>query len=224
MVAPAANVAGTRPGQGRRTCLHHHDLGINRHAVQQADGAEGRLPCSCRGTHPGPGPASPRRKVVKGRRWGGESDEWGVVEEVVRAVTLAEQLTDAEPGQLLFGSFQGFNSNGAMHWLRWWVTSPAGQRLGLEPIPDRPVHPRSLRGTLAAEMAARPGVLLATKLHFKHLSVGTSEGYAHRPGGAQAVFHQEWKGAEADEKCAGPWRHSASSGTVSCPLVPVRTL
>jgi hypothetical protein len=163
-------------------------------------------------------------KVVKGRRWGGERDEWVVVEEVVRAVTLAEQLTDAEPGQLLFGSFQGFNSNGAMDWLRRWVTSPAGQRLGLEPIPDRPVHPRSLRRTLAVEMAARPGGLLATKLHFKHLSVVTSEGYAHRPGGAQAVFHQEWKRAETDEKCAGPWRHSASSRTVSCQLVPVRTL
>ncbi|MFG2631439.1 hypothetical protein [Streptomyces sp. NPDC048473] len=139
-------------------------------------------------------------KVVKGRRWGGERDEWVVVEEVVRAVTLAEQLTDAEPGQLLFGAFHGFNSNGAMDWLRRWVASPAGQRLGLEPIPDWPVHPRSLRRTLAVEMAARPGGLLATKLHFKHVSVVTSEGYAHRPGGAQAVFHQEWKRAEADEK------------------------
>lgn len=49
---------------------------------------------------------------------------------------------------------------------------------GLEPIPDRPVHPRSLRRTLAVEMAARPGGLLATKLHFKHLPVVTSEGYA----------------------------------------------
>ncbi|QBR04606.1 hypothetical protein D7Y56_00845 (plasmid) [Streptomyces sp. S501] len=49
---------------------------------------------------------------------------------------------------------QGFNSNGAMDWLRRWVTSPAGERLGLEPIPDRPVHPRSLRRTLAVEMAS----------------------------------------------------------------------
>ncbi|WP_346167727.1 hypothetical protein [Streptomyces javensis] len=49
-------------------------------------------------------------------------------------------------------------------------------------------------------MAARPGGLLATKVHFKHLQVATSEGYAARPGGAQAVFHQEWKKEEAKEK------------------------
>ena len=49
-------------------------------------------------------------------------------------------------------------------------------------------------------MAARPGGLLATKVHFKHLQVATSEGYAGRPGGAQAVFHHEWKKEEAKEK------------------------
>ncbi|MBO1417768.1 hypothetical protein [Streptomyces sp. FH025] len=138
-------------------------------------------------------------KVVKGRRWGGEADEWVVIEEVARVIALAEQLTDAAPGQLLF-DFKGFESNGAMTWLRKWVTSPAGQRMGLEPIPDDPIHPRRLRRTLSVEMAARPGGLLATKVHFKHLSVATSEGYAARPGGAQAVFHHEWKRAEETEK------------------------
>lgn len=49
-------------------------------------------------------------------------------------------------------------------------------------------------------MAARPGGLLATKVHFKHLKVATSEGYAGRPGGAQAVFHHEWKTEEEKEK------------------------
>ncbi|WP_235438081.1 hypothetical protein [Kitasatospora griseola] len=139
-------------------------------------------------------------KVIKGRRWGGEPDEWVVIEEVVRVIALAEKLTDAEPGQLLYGQFHGFESNGAMTWLRKWVASPAGQRLGLEPIPEVAVHPRRLRRTLSVEMAARPGGLFATKVHFKHLSVATSEGYAGRPGGAQAVFHHEWKRAEAKEK------------------------
>jgi len=54
--------------------------------------------------------------------------------------------------------------------------------------------------TLSVEMAARPGGLFATKVHFKHLTVATSEGYAGRPGGAQAIFHREWKQAEAKEK------------------------
>ncbi|MGW4380440.1 hypothetical protein [Kitasatospora sp. NPDC004531] len=72
--------------------------------------------------------------------------------------------------------------------------------MGLEPIPDKPVHPRNLRRTLSVEMAARPGGVLATKVHFKHLQVATSEGYAGRPGGAQAVFHHEWKKEEAKEK------------------------
>ncbi|MFG2998538.1 hypothetical protein [Streptomyces sp. NPDC048340] len=139
-------------------------------------------------------------KVVKGRLWGGEVDEWVVIDEVVRAIALAESLTDAQPGQPLFGPFPGFESNGAMTWLRQWVASPAGGRMGLEPIPDDPVHPRRLRRTLSVEMAARPGGVLATKVHFKHLKVATSEGYAGRPGGAQAVFHHEWKKEEAKEK------------------------
>ncbi|MFE2937309.1 hypothetical protein [Streptomyces sp. NPDC059278] len=139
-------------------------------------------------------------KVVKGRRWGGEADEWVVIDEVVRVINLAEQLTDARPGQLLFGKFSSFESRGPMTWLRQWVASPAGQRMGLETIPEDPVHPRRLRRTLAVEMAARPGGLFATVVHFKHLQVATSEGYAGRPGGAQAVFHHEWKQAEAKEK------------------------
>ncbi|MFE5767661.1 hypothetical protein ACFQ7O_04800 [Streptomyces sp. NPDC056485] len=139
-------------------------------------------------------------KVVKGRLWGGEMDEWVVIDEVVRAIALAEQLTGALPGQPLFGPFPGFESRGAMTWLRQWVASPAGQRMGLEAIPDEPVHPRRLRRTLSVEMAARPGGVLATKVHFKHLKVATSGGYAGRPGGAQAVFHHEWKKEEAKEK------------------------
>ncbi|MGW7285211.1 hypothetical protein ACWGH4_06920 [Streptomyces sp. NPDC054847] len=49
-------------------------------------------------------------KVVKGRLWGGEVDEWVVIEEVVRVIAMAEQLTDSGPGQPLFGAFNGFES------------------------------------------------------------------------------------------------------------------
>ncbi|WP_046497388.1 hypothetical protein [Streptomyces odonnellii] len=34
-----------------------------------------------------------------------------------------------------------------------------------------------LRHTLALEMAYRPGGVLATKIHFKHIAVATTEGY-----------------------------------------------
>ncbi len=51
--------------------------------------------------------------------------------------------------------------------------------------------PRALRRTLAVEIAYRPGGLLAAKLQLKHLSVVTTEGYAARPGGAQANFLAE---------------------------------
>ncbi|WP_329612354.1 hypothetical protein OG244_02745 [Streptomyces brevispora] len=48
-----------------------------------------------------------------------------------------------------------------------------------------------LRRTLSLEMAYRPGGVLATKLHLKHISVATTEGYASRPGGAQAELLAE---------------------------------
>ncbi len=144
-----------------------------------------------------------RGLAVLGARWRAvdpRADEWVVIDEVVRVIALAEQLTDAQPGHSSFGPFHGFESNGAMAWLRQWVTSPAGRRMGLEPIPADPVHPRRLRRALSVETAARPGGLPAAKVHFKHLKVATSEGCAGRPGGAQAVFHHEWKKEEEKDK------------------------
>lgn len=110
--------------------------------------------------------------------------------EVYEAIEVAEQLLgpDAAPGTTLFHpvfcdtTYQNF---------RGWVNGPAGQRLGLAPIPEGAVTPRALRRTLAVEIAYRPGGLLAAKLQLKHLSVVTTEGYAARPGGAQAKFLTE---------------------------------
>ncbi|WP_410585409.1 hypothetical protein [Amycolatopsis sp. lyj-108] len=129
-------------------------------------------------------------KVIKHRGYGGEADEWVVVAEVHRAVALAEQLLgdDAEPGALLFGRTSFKNTYGTF---RRWVNGPAGDRLGLVPIPERKVELRMLRRTLAVEIAYRPGGLLAAKLALKHISVVTTEGYAGRPGGAQAKFLAE---------------------------------
>jgi len=71
------------------------------------------------------------------------------------------------------------------------VNGPSGQRIGLTPIPGKPVSLRALRRTLAIELACRPGGMLAAKLHMRHISVATTEGYASRPGGAQAELLAE---------------------------------
>jgi hypothetical protein len=132
-------------------------------------------------------------RVIKDQPHGGTPDEWVVIAEVHRAARLAASLLAGHSGdtpgqddgekQLLFGRFS-FDSR--YRAFRDWVNSPAGQRLGLALIPGPPPTLRALRRTLAIELAYRPGGLLAAKLHLKHISVATTEGYAARPGGAQA--------------------------------------
>jgi hypothetical protein len=128
-------------------------------------------------------------KVIKGQPLGGVADEWVVIEPVHRAAKLAERLLDdPDDDTPLFGRF-AFEVR--YKWFRTWVNGQAGQRLGLAPIPDKPVSLRMLRRTLAIELAYRPGGVLATKIHLKHVSVATTEGYASRPGGAQAELLAE---------------------------------
>jgi integrase len=139
----------------------------------------------------GPGMARYRlaSKIVKGQPLGGIMDEWVVIEPAYQAVELAEHLhDDPRPGELLFGR-HAFSVR--YKWFRNWVNGPAGQRLGLAPIPDGPVNLRALRRTLAIELAYRPGGVLAAKIHLKHVAVATTEGYASRPGGAQAELLAE---------------------------------
>ncbi|MGW5235961.1 hypothetical protein ACWEQU_27645 [Streptomyces nodosus] len=96
---------------------------------------------------------------------------------------------------MLFGRF----TFGARYkWFKNWVNSEAGQRLGLALIPDGPVNLRMLRRTLALEMAYRPGGVLASKIHLKHIAVASTEGYASRPGGAQAELLTEVNKHESD--------------------------
>lgn len=139
-------------------------------------------------------------KIVKGQPLGGTDDEWVVIESAYRAVELAEQLHDTRcDGSLLFGRF-AFQVR--YTWFRNWVNSAAGARLGLAAIPEGPVSLRMLRRTLALEMAYRPGGVLATKLHLKHIATATTEGYASRPGGAQAELLAEVNKHEADRNLA----------------------
>jgi integrase len=128
-------------------------------------------------------------KIVKGQPLGGTDDEWVVIEPAYWAVELAERLhEDPQPGAPLFGRFAFYVR---YKWFRAWVNSDAGRRLGLDPIPGGLVNPRMLRRALALEMAYRPGGVLATKIHLKHVAVATTEGYTSRPGGAQAELLAE---------------------------------
>jgi hypothetical protein len=138
--------------------------------------------------------------VIKGQPLGGTRDEWVVIEPVYRAVGLAEQLHPApSQGAPLFGRF-AFDVR--YRWFRDWVNGPAGQRLGLPAIPGDVVNLRMLRRTLSIELAYRPGGLLATKIQLKHVVAATSEGYASRPGGAQASLLAEVNKHEADRNLA----------------------
>jgi len=143
-------------------------------------------------------------RIVKGQPLGGLQDEWVVIEPVIRAVELAEQLhDDPRDGALLFGRF-AFGVR--YQWFRNWVNGPAGHRLGLAPIPGGDlVTPRMLRRTLAIELAYRPNGLLATKIHLKHVSVATTEGYASRPGGAQAELLAEVNKHESERNLDLVW-------------------
>lgn len=115
-----------------------------------------------------------------------------------RAIAIAEALTGAAPGERLFAKASN-NSGRRYTALSSWVNDEYGQRLGLEPLPDGPVNPRALRRTLAMAIAQRPHGLMAVKLHLKHLSVATAEGYAARPGGHQAAFAAEVAAEEEAE-------------------------
>jgi hypothetical protein len=142
-------------------------------------------------------------KVVKGQPLGGLADEWVVIEPVYRAAELIEHLHHtAQPGVPLLGRF-AFDVR--YTWFRNWVNGPPGQRLGLAPIPDPPVNLRMLRRTLAIELAYRPGGVLAAKLHLKHIAVATTEGYASRPGGAQAELLAEVNKHEAERNLDLLW-------------------
>ncbi|WP_205327622.1 hypothetical protein [Glycomyces sp. YM15] len=147
-------------------------------------------------------PGGTRYRVVsrrhKGEAFGGVEDAWVVIEDVYRALEMAQQITGLAPGELLFAK-----SSNTAHVrytrMRQWINGPSGRRLGLEPIPDGPVHPQALRRTLALMIAQRPHGLMAAKVQLKHISVATTEGYAARPGGHQAAFLAEVSAVEEAE-------------------------
>lgn len=148
-----------------------------------------------------PGGSSRFRLVtrrIKGEPFGGVEDAWVVIADVDRAIAMAEQLTGATPGQRLFATGSN-NSASRLTALRQWINGEPGRRLGLDPIPAGAINPRALRRTLALTIAQRPHGLMAAKVHLKHVSVATTEGYAARPGGQQAAFIAEISAEEEAE-------------------------
>ncbi|MFD6802568.1 integrase [Streptomyces cyaneofuscatus] len=133
-------------------------------------------------------------RLIKRQRFGGIPDEWVVVEQVDRAVALAERLTGRADGEALFGTV---GITGRLRNLRNWLERTGNrERWGLPVIPEGPASARMLRRTLALSIAHRPGGLLAAKIALKHISVATTEGYAARPGGSQRLFLAEVQAAE----------------------------
>ncbi|WP_448059068.1 hypothetical protein [Cellulomonas hominis] len=124
-------------------------------------------------------------KLLKGEPPGGRREVWTVIEPVVSALMLAEQLN---PGQrpVRLSEFQDMYG-----YLREWVETH-GEREGLQPIPgDWTIEPRQFRRTLARELAWRPGGVIAGKIHLKHVSVATTEGYAGARGESASAFIAE---------------------------------
>ena len=187
----AVALVGDRPHR----CSHRPGRGL-RNACQRADGL--RSAAAARPRSPSPGLTRYRlaSKVVKGQPLGGTATSGSSSSPPTSAAELAEQLHETpSDGVLLFGRF-AFTVR--YRWFRNWVNSHAGHRLGLAPIPAGPANLRMLRRTLALEMAYRPGGVLATKIHLKHIAVATTEGYSSRPGGAQAELLAEVNKHESD--------------------------
>ncbi|UQA91121.1 hypothetical protein [Streptomyces halobius] len=138
-------------------------------------------------------------KLIKKRRWGGEPDEWVVLEEAYRSAELNLRLGGERIDKAPFGT-TSFSFAGLFEKFKTFVDGPEGQRLGLPHIPPGPVTSRGVRRTLAIAVAYRPGGLLAAKVQIKQVHAATTEGYAHRPGGAQGLFMAEVAELERDRQ------------------------
>lgn len=124
-------------------------------------------------------------RLLKGEKPGGRREVWTVIEPVVRALARAEELS---PGSspLSVSAFADRYER-----LRAWVNAHA-EGEGLEQIPtDWQIAPRQFRRTLSRELAWRPGGVIAGKIHLKHISVATTEGYAGKRGESSSAFIAE---------------------------------
>ncbi|MGI8777835.1 MAG: hypothetical protein ACR2LJ_10755 [Acidimicrobiales bacterium] len=124
-------------------------------------------------------------RVIKGRAFGGEAERWTVIEEVAQAFALVERLVDDDQ------PFARRNPSARYPRLLRWVNGPGAQAF-LTPIPEHwQLNGRQFRRTLARLLGFRPHGVIAGKVHLKHVSVATSEGYYGRTGSSAAAFLAE---------------------------------
>jgi hypothetical protein len=126
-----------------------------------------------------------RSRLLKGEQPGGRRETWVVIDEVVQAIELAEALTTSRNPLVVSEFARRFRD------FRSWVAEHGGTA-GLEPIPeDWDLVPRQFRRKLAREIGWRPNGIIAGKIHLKHISVATTEGYAGKHGESVAAFQAE---------------------------------
>ncbi|MFU8946207.1 hypothetical protein ACLRGF_05670 [Mycetocola zhadangensis] len=123
--------------------------------------------------------------LLKGEPPGGRREVWTVIAPVVAALELSEKLSESSNPINLQQFSVRFPE------LRKWVNG-TGSDHGLTPIPEEwEVIPRQFRRTLARELAWRPNGVIAGKIHLKHVSVATTEGYAGQRGESANAFLAE---------------------------------
>ena len=123
--------------------------------------------------------------LLKGEPPGGRRETWVVIDEVTQAVELAEALATSR-NPLALSTFSSLYSE-----FRSWVAED-GAMAGLQPIPEEwNLIPRQFRRKLAREVGWRPNGVIAGKIHLKHISVATTEGYAGKHGESVTAFQAE---------------------------------
>lgn len=144
--------------------------------------------------------------VLHKHRAGGKRDTWVIVQEVVEAIKILEQLTQfiraatKKNGLLLTNGHNAFPVNSDLSSFEWTPYTSASIIYQIKAFVehcsiflgrDIPLHEtsggklvkwrfnaRQFRRTLARHIARRPFGVIAGMLQYKHISVATFEGYA----------------------------------------------
>jgi hypothetical protein len=151
-------------------------------------------------------------RLYKHQDLGGEETKWTVIEPVVRAVQILEELSPDkdsklfrriwfDKGQERLPEFKTLLRS----FVRW--QNAEGQKIDLPAIPDISEQPwdfttRQFRRTLARQLAFRPHGTIASKVHLKHISATISEGYWGPRGESVEQFLGELDEAEQEARVA----------------------
>lgn len=157
--------------------------------------------------------------VLHKHRAGGKRDTWVIVEEVVEAVKILEQLTQftraatKKDGLFLTNGHTAFSVNSDLASFEWKPYTSASIIYHIKAFVSHcstflgreiPLHEtstgkliewrfnvRQFRQTLARHIARRPFGVIAGMLQYKHISVATFEGYAANDPGWNKLVSEE---------------------------------